>query len=360
MGDEINEPVDEKCTKENILDKSMWDELFNEDLDKPNDEKKANGTILDSSVWDELDNENQNKPVDEISISYSSHENILDGSVWDELDNENQNKPVDEISILYSSNENILDSSVWDELSNKDQNKPADDNSAKGNILDIPMWDEIVNEDISDHDSVQDHLKHEQGVPKFQLSPVQTGITCILCGETNFESASALVLHRFDTHKYKCPDPDCDKEYKITWSIQRHVNKNHNIQDKITCCRFCNKVFYDVNLKLDHISNMHADCSDNTPEKASKLKEQRNLLEEEMISVYNPSALGTIHKLRRHKRQTDYPSKVDIEGDSWNLYSTDVWSTEVKPFSQNFGKFNCKCCIVRIGQFLTYSSANGH
>ena len=75
------------------------------------------------------------------------------------------------------------------------------------------MCDEISNEDITDYDTVEDLLKSEDGVTKFQLSPVQTGITCILCGETNFESASALVLHRFDTHKYKCPD--CDKEYRV-------------------------------------------------------------------------------------------------------------------------------------------------
>ena len=90
--------------------------------------------------------------------------------------------------------------------------------------------------------------------------------------------------------------------YKITWSIQRHVKENHDIQNKITCCKFCDKVFYDVSLESDHISNMHADCSDNTLEKASKLKEQRNLLVEKLLSVYNPSALeDLLNNMMRHK-----------------------------------------------------------
>ena len=58
---------------------------------------------------------------------------------------------------------------------------------------------------------------------------------------------------------YKCPD--CDKEYKLTDSLRKHVRLVHNENVTMTCCKFCDKVFYDTSLKAGHVSTFHADCS---------------------------------------------------------------------------------------------------
>ena len=58
---------------------------------------------------------------------------------------------------------------------------------------------------------------------------------------------------------YKCPD--CDKEYKLTDSLRKHVRLVHNENVTMTCCKFCDKVFYDTSLKAGHVSTFHSDCT---------------------------------------------------------------------------------------------------
>ena len=81
----------------------------------------------------------------------------------------------------------------------------------------------------------------------------------IVCGETNFESSAALAEHRSKTHMYKCQD--CDKEYKLTDSLRNHIRLKHNKNVIMTCCNFCDMVFYDIGLKAGHVSTLHADCN---------------------------------------------------------------------------------------------------
>merc|ERR1712088_778529 len=118
----------------------------------------------------------------------------------------------------------------------------------------------------TDQEAVQYHMDNEHGIPNVVVvtnivtqtqsssnSPPPTavykaGITCIVCGETNFESSAALAEHRSETHMYKCPD--CDKEYKLTDSLRKHVRLLHNEND--------------TSLKSGHVSTMHADCSGTT------------------------------------------------------------------------------------------------
>ena len=150
---------------------------------------------------------------------------------------------------------------------------------------------------FTDQDAVQEHMENEHGIPNVVVvtnivhqqnghaaagghhaahapshgqsgngcgtlpGVYKSGITCIVCGETNFESAAALVEHRSETHMYKCPD--CDKEYKLTDSLRKHVRITHNENVTMTCCKFCDKVFYDTSLKSGHVSTLHADCSNN-------------------------------------------------------------------------------------------------
>ena len=123
---------------------------------------------------------------------------------------------------------------------------------------------------FTDQDTVQDHMENEHIIPKEEklvtLNAVQInnttsemGITCIVCGEINFESPNDLIHHRSDNHMYKCLD--CPKEYKLTDSLRKHIRLTHNENIVMTCCKFCNKVFYDVSLKSSHVSSMHGDCN---------------------------------------------------------------------------------------------------
>ena len=81
----------------------------------------------------------------------------------------------------------------------------------------------------------------------------------IVCGETNFESSAALAEHRSETHMYKCPD--CDKEYKLTDSLRKHVKVTHNENVTMTCCKYCDKVFLDPSQKNGHLINYHPDVA---------------------------------------------------------------------------------------------------
>ena len=89
-----------------------------------------------------------------------------------------------------------------------------------------------------------------------------------------------------------------------------------------------------------------------------KLTANKQKLKKKITSNY-PRKLGKL-PLNRELFQKDWEPLInqpyEISAIAKNLL-------KVKAFSQNFGKFNCKRCIVRIGQFgrfLTYSSANGH
>merc|ERR1719433_1495784 len=109
-----------------------------------------------------------------------------------------------------------------------------------------------------------------ENIDKHSLG-LKFGITCIVCGETNFECWDALAEHRSQTHKYKCPD--CDKVYKLSKDIRKHNRQAHIENVKMTCCKFCDKVFHDSSLKTGHISTFHADleCSTNNE---IKIKEE--------------------------------------------------------------------------------------
>ena len=58
---------------------------------------------------------------------------------------------------------------------------------------------------------------------------------------------------------YKCQD--CDMEYKLTDSLRKHIRHKHDKNVTMTCCNFCDKVFYNMSLKAGHVSKFHADCS---------------------------------------------------------------------------------------------------
>ena len=89
----------------------------------------------------------------------------------------------------------------------------------------------------------------------FQPSASENSISCIVCGEANFESSSALAEHRSENHLYKCLD--CDKEYKLTDSLRKHVKITHNENVTMTCCKYCDKVIMDTSQKADHMAKMH-------------------------------------------------------------------------------------------------------
>ena len=171
---------------------------------------------------------------------------------------------------------------------------------------------------FTDQDAVQDHMENEHGIPNVvvvtnivQQNPVQhtvynSGITCIVCGETNFESAQALVEHRSETHMYKCPD--CDKEYKLTDSLRKHVRLLHNENVTMTCCKFCDKVFYDTSLKSGHVSTMHADCSGTPNIDLNSTSEVTASNTCHQVDKYQcpkcPQSFYMIDGLRKHARMT--------------------------------------------------------
>ena len=86
-----------------------------------------------------------------------------------------------------------------------------------------------------------------------------------------------MAEHRSQTHKYKCPD--CDKVYKLSKDIRKHNRQAHIENVKMTCCKFCDKVFHDSSLKTGHISTFHADLEGSTNNEI-KIKEEMVPIEE--------------------------------------------------------------------------------
>lgn len=134
-------------------------------------------------------------------------------------------------------------------------------------------------------DAVQNHMENEHGIANIvvvnnvtlsspqsvQQSPpptppqtqfttsISSSITCIVCGQVGFESGNALAEHRSENHFYKCLD--CDKEYKLTDSLRKHVKVTHNENVTMTCCKFCDKVLMDTSQKSNHLATMHKDLT---------------------------------------------------------------------------------------------------
>jgi len=132
--------------------------------------------------------------------------------------------------------------------------------------------------------AVQNHMENEHGIANIVVvnnvvqNPMTStptpgkvqamrlkgdSITCIVCGETEFESSAALADHRSENHFYKCMD--CDKEYKLTDSLRKHVKVTHNENVTMTCCKFCDKVFMDTSQKPGHMASMHSDVAKTAP-----------------------------------------------------------------------------------------------
>jgi len=132
--------------------------------------------------------------------------------------------------------------------------------------------------------AVQNHMENEHGIANIVVvnnvvqnpmtstptpGKIQTlkikddTITCIVCGETEFDSSAALADHRSENHFYKCLD--CDKEYKLTDSLRKHVKVTHNENVTMTCCKFCDKVFMDTSQKSGHMASMHSDIAKTGP-----------------------------------------------------------------------------------------------
>ena len=83
-------------------------------------------------------------------------------------------------------------------------------------------------------------------------------IKCIVCG-LKFETSQALAEHRSENHFYKCGD--CDKEYKLTDSLRKHVKVTHNENVTMTCCKYCDKVILNPSQKNEHLINFHPDIA---------------------------------------------------------------------------------------------------
>ena len=89
-----------------------------------------------------------------------------------------------------------------------------------------------------------------------------------------------MAEHRSQTHKYKCPD--CDKVYKLSKDIRKHNRQAHIENVKMTCCKFCDKVFHDSSLKTGHISTFHADLESSTNNEI-QIKEEMGITNEIQI-----------------------------------------------------------------------------
>ncbi len=116
-------------------------------------------------------------------------------------------------------------------------------------------------------DAVQIHMENEHGIANVVVvnsmsSPVpvknELKMKCIVCG-LKFETSQALAEHRSENHFYKCGD--CDKEYKLTDSLRKHVKVTHNENVTMTCCKYCDKVFLDPSQKNGHLINYHPDVA---------------------------------------------------------------------------------------------------
>ena len=96
-----------------------------------------------------------------------------------------------------------------------------------------------------------------------------------------------MAEHRSQTHKYKCPD--CDKVYKLSKDIRKHNRQAHIENVKMTCCKFCDKVFHDSSLKTGHISTFHADLESNTNNEI-QIKEEMGITNEIQIKEETESS----------------------------------------------------------------------
>ena len=118
-------------------------------------------------------------------------------------------------------------------------------------------------------DAVQLHMENEHGIANVvvvnsmtptSLPPIKNElkIKCIVCG-LKFETSQALAEHRSENHFYKCGD--CDKEYKLTDSLRKHVKVTHNENVTMTCCKYCDKVILNPSQKNEHLINFHPDIA---------------------------------------------------------------------------------------------------
>ena len=96
-----------------------------------------------------------------------------------------------------------------------------------------------------------------------------------------------MAEHRSQTHKYKCPD--CDKVYKLSKDIRKHNRQAHIENVKMTCCKFCDKVFHDSSLKTGHISTFHADLESSTNNEI-QIKEEMGITNEIQIKEKTESS----------------------------------------------------------------------
>ena len=110
-----------------------------------------------------------------------------------------------------------------------------------------------------------------------------------------------MAEHRSQTHKYKCPD--CDKVYKLSKDIRKHNRQAHIENVKMTCCKFCDKVFHDSSLKTGHISTFHADLEGSTN---NEMK-----IKEEMVPI--KEGLGITNEIQI-KEETEISNEMPIKG----------------------------------------------
>ena len=96
-----------------------------------------------------------------------------------------------------------------------------------------------------------------------------------------------MAEHRSQTHKYKCPD--CDKVYKLSKDVRKHNRQAHIENVKMTCCKFCDKVFHDSSLKIGHISTFHADLESSTNNEI-QIKEEMGITNEIQIKEKTESS----------------------------------------------------------------------
>ena len=109
-----------------------------------------------------------------------------------------------------------------------------------------------------------------------------------------------MAEHRSQTHKYKCPD--CDKVYKLSKDIRKHNRQAHIENVKMTCCKFCDKVFHDSSLKTGHISTFHADLESSTN---NEIK-----IKEEMVPI--KEGLGITNEIQI-KEETEISNEMPIK-----------------------------------------------
>lgn len=162
----------------------------------------------------------------------------------------------------------------------------------KNHGKEIPYFCKTCTLVFKSSDDVQNHMENEHGIANIVVinnvitsSPPQSAnpattqqqtklssknvsiITCIVCGQNDFESGQALAEHRSENHFYNCLD--CDKEYKLTDSLRKHVKITHDSNVIMTCCKYCDKVLMDTSLKANHMASMHSDLTSNGSSQAS-------------------------------------------------------------------------------------------